>query len=462
MNSTDQNRVRQFLAQAAVISMICLSITAPALVFSPALPYFTAEQLAIPIVILGYLWLLLVGIARPIRVNGMFLVGLLYFICNIISIAYGATVVGHPLDYRDFYELPKVWLPVAFFTIAYEAELAESSLRRLLTWLSFAAVLVCIYGWCQFFGMGFTYKLNSYYSGGEHIDLALEYARRVYATMGNANVLAELLTWCFVLFVAGAVFGAANRVVLGFAAFASLVTLVMTGSRYGIATVGLGLLWIIASRPLVGRRAVPNIALAVVLAGIAAVTYAWVATSNTRTLQRYQTLSAPLQIDSLRERVDTLWPPAWAEFSRSPVFGHGPGKSFLWATGGVPTYLDSEFLKVLGEQGILGLASFLGYYLYPLFLIRRGQTAIRNAHTAALVRSLPANRAVLHASFIMGGLALAMNIGMATFYMPFLQGFLWMWLGIGARCAMTLRESLAPSNKRTEAYFVSEGEAATL
>jgi hypothetical protein len=62
----------------------------------------------------------------------------------------------------------------------------------------------------------------------------------------------------------------------------------------------------------------------------------------------------------------------------------------------------------------------------------------------------------------MGGLALVMNIGMATFYMPFLQGFLWMWLGIGARCAMTIRESLALSNKRTEAYFVSEEEAATL
>jgi len=429
------------MAQAGVIVMICVSITAPAIVISPSIPYFKAEQLLIPVVLAVYVWLLLAGVARGIRLNGLFLVALIYCICISISIAYGAIILGHPVDVRDYYDLPKVWLHVAFFTIAYEAELSESGLRRLLAWFSVAALLVCFYAWAQFFNLGFTYKLNPYYSSGGQIDLALQYARRVYGTVGNANALGALMTWCVVIFMLAIVMRIGNRVHYSLVAFACLVTLIMTGSRYGIVTLTIGLLLIFAPTSLASRRNLPKLALAILLIPMVVWTYLAVAGSNARTIQRYQTLSNPLQVDSLRERLDQLFPIAWADFSKSPIVGHGPGKSFLWGGAGRGTYIDSEYLAVLRELGILGFLAYLAYYLYPLYLIRKGLRAAR-----CLDPRLPANRMVLQATFIMGVLALIMNLGMGTFGTPFLNGFLWLWLGVGARAAMTARNLLSLSN----------------
>src|ERR1700676_3589476 len=105
MNLTGQDRLRQISAQVCVIAMVCLSITAPAIVISSALPYFKIEQLLIPVAFAGYLLLLLAGISRTSRLNGMFLIGLLYFICNIVSLAYGGYLLGRPVIVRDFYDL---------------------------------------------------------------------------------------------------------------------------------------------------------------------------------------------------------------------------------------------------------------------------------------------------------------------------------------------------------------------
>src|SRR4029077_12823973 len=103
-------------------------------------------------------------------------------------------------------------------------------------------------------------------------------------------------------------------------------------------------------------------------------------------------------------------------------------------------FSDSEYLGVLREKGLLGFFVFLGYYLYPLFLLGKGERyALRQDSELAV--NMPATLVVLHATMLMGVLALVMNLGMATFYSPFLQGFLWLWLGLGARCAMTIRAS---------------------
>src|SRR5262249_44438024 len=93
-----------------------------------------------------------------------------------------------------------------------------------------------------------------------------------------------------------------------------------------------------------------------------------------------------------------------------------------------------------------GFLVYLGYYAYPLYLIRKGQRAAAGLDDQQL-KQLAGNVVVVHASFIMGVLALLMNLGMETFYTPFLQGFLWLWLGLGARSAVVIRSPLraAPS-----------------
>jgi O-antigen ligase len=258
--------------------------------------------------------------------------------------------------------------------------------------------------------------------------------------MGNANVLGQLMTWCTLLFVVAGLFRVGSRSRNLLVAFACLVTLVMTGSRYGLLNLSIGLLLLIALVFFAGRKHFVQLAILLLLVPLVAWTYQNVSTTNHRTLERYQTLRNPLQIDSLRERLDDLWKQDWKDFSESPVLGHGPAKSFY--TSG---YSDSEYLGVLREKGLLGLCVFLGYYFYPLTILASGERlALRR--DSEIAAKMPANFAVLHATLIMGVLALAMNVGMATFYSPFLQGFLWLWLGLGARAAVTIK-TIRPQRK---------------
>lgn len=433
MITADRIIVRHLSSQVCVIGMVCVSVLGPAIVFSASLPYVKTEQLLIPVVVVLYAWLLLAGIARPIRWTGMFLIGLLYCVSNAFSMWYGAEVLGHPVILRDLYDLPKVWLPVAFFTIAYESELTESGLRRLLGCFSAAILLVCLYAWGQFFSVGFTYRLNPYYSPGGHIDATLEYARRVYATAGNANVLGELLTWCIPLFILAALFRVSSVFRNISIALACIVALVMTGSRFGLVNLVLGFLLVLALLATAARRRFLQLSLLLLFVPLIIWVYQDVAASNIRTLQRYETLKEPLRIDSLRQRVDDLWLEAWGDFKRSPVVGHGPGRAFLfWGD----RFIDCEYLNVLRERGAIGFLIFIAYYLYPLYLLRKGQRSIQLLGPAA--ETWPAHVVTIHAAFIMGTLALVMNLGMSTFYMPYLQSFLWLWLGIGAGAAARL------------------------
>jgi len=51
-------------------------------------------------------------------------------------------------------------------------------------------------------------------------------------------------------------------------------------------------------------------------------------------------------------------------FLKSPFLGHGPAKSIF-----SEVITDSEYLDVLKEFGSVGFFAYLGYYLYPIFVI---------------------------------------------------------------------------------------------
>src|SRR5437879_674359 len=104
------------LAQISLIAMVCLSITAPVISVSGLLPWFKIEQLILPAFVFVYMWLVLAGLAQPIKPNVMFLIGAAYSICITVSILYGWAFLGHTVIVRDFYEIPKAIFPVVFFT----------------------------------------------------------------------------------------------------------------------------------------------------------------------------------------------------------------------------------------------------------------------------------------------------------------------------------------------------------
>lgn len=427
----------RIMAQVAIFGLLCVSVTAPAITITESLPWVKAEQLLLPLVVLLYGWLLLSGSARLIRLNGMFVIGALYCFSILLSIWYGAEILHHEVLFRDYYELPKVWLPVIFFTIAYESNLSESSLRRLLNYFALTVSLICLYGWAQFARLGFTYKLNALYSGGTHIDMGLLNHGRVYSTMGNANVLGQLMTWSIAVYTMAFLFGVGSRIRNIVVTFACLVTLAMTGSRYGLLTTAVGLALILVMPSSFGRRRFARLALLIVL--LPAFVWAFEATvkTNQGNVQRIASLRHPLEVDSLRARLDDLWLDAADDFLRSPFLGYGPAKIFY--TG---VFTDSEYLDVLKQFGIIGFLPYLAYYLFPILLLWGGLRASQRAGPA-WEDGFPATFLTLRFAFILAVTALLMNIGESTFYNQLLQAFLWLWLGLGANGAQRIAAASA-------------------
>ena len=427
--------LRQVLAQVAVISVICTSILVPGVIRSQDFPLIKAEIAILPLVFLLYAWFLLAGIVRKVRWNGMFLIGALYSICFALSTWYGSAMLGQTVILRDFYELPKLWLPVAFFTLAYEAELSEAALQRLLSVFAVALGLICFYAWAQWVGLRFASWLDNIYSAGEHVEVSLLYARRVFSTMGNPNVLGQLMTWSVAAFVLAILLRAGNQTRNILVTLACLITLAMTGSRYGLVDTGLALILVVAMPVTPTRHRLPQFVLPFLLLALFASAVLMVANTNQRTLERFQTLRNPLAMDSFRQRVDNLWRDAVDDFSKSPFLGYGPAKTIFT---GIIT--DSEYLDVLKRFGIFGFIFYLGYYFVPLVLIWGGMRAAQRAGPG-LEKRTPATFLAMHLSFVLIITALVMNIGMSTFYSELVRDFLFIWIGLGARAAKSIGDA---------------------
>src|SRR5215470_9610617 len=103
----------------------------------------------------------------------------------------------------------------------------------------------------------------------------------------------------------------------------------MTGSRFGLLNLAIGFVLLLLLLGSSARRRFARFSLLLLVVPVIVGVYQAVASSNLRTLERYQTLQEPLRVDSFRQRVDDLWLEAWGDFKRSPLVGHGPGKGFF-------------------------------------------------------------------------------------------------------------------------------------
>jgi len=91
-------------------------------------------------------------------------------------------------------------------------------------------------------------------------------------------------------------------------------------------------------------------------------------------------------------------------------------------------------MDVLKQFGAIGFLCYITYFIFPLYLLWKGLKA--SAHVGPLLEErIPTTFLVLRLAFVMGFTAMLMNIGESTFYNQLLQAFLWLWLGLGARCA---------------------------
>jgi O-antigen ligase len=425
---------RQYLGAAAIILVLCFALLAPGMNLGNDTLTIKAEVLLLPVLIAGYIWLLMAGRVQLIGFNGMFLVGALFCFCIALSLFYGFAVLGHPVILRDLYEIPKACLPVLFFTLGYEANLSENSLRRLFNYLAGGLFLVCIFAWAQFLRVPFTGHLNVLYSAGEHAEKTLRAINRVYSTMGNPNVLGQLMDWGIAAFLLALLFAEGNRVRNLLLLSSCFVTLAMTASRYGLLGALLDLILVLglllsASK---NRNRVFHVVLLALSLPLFFLVFRMVETSTFGVSQRFEELRHPLQADSLRMRLDIVWHDAWTYVVASPWLGHGPAKQVF-----SDVVTDSEYLDILKQFGIIGFLSYLGYFLFPLGLTLRGLRAARSSDQA-LESGFAATLLTLRLAFIICVSALFMNIGESTLRNAPLQGFVWLWLGLGASAAQTI------------------------
>lgn len=167
--------------------------------------------------------------------------------------------------------------------------------------------------------------------------------------------------------------------------------------------------------------------------------FAWVERNSYWAAFRFQELQNPLQVSSLRGRLDYLWVEAFDYVKSSPWVGHGPAKRLFFEV-----YTDSEYLDILKFYGAIGFLAYLAYYFWPLRQLSKAFRALRAANSD-LQNRLTANLLALRAGLVMFCMALFMNIGEFTFYNAFLLAFLWIWGGLAVRAAHFLTEIDAQS-----------------
>jgi O-antigen ligase len=276
--------------------------------------------------------------------------------------------------------------------------------------------------------------LQPFYSGGAHDEGSLEHYRRVYSTLSNPNTLGILMTWVIAAFTMAALFRVGRRFWILIALLASLITLAMTGSRYGlIDTVFALVLILFLPAPTDNSRRKRRRTLLISVPLVLSVIFV-VAATNRATIERFEMLQSPLGEKSLRTRLDSLWLDAAGQFLQSPVFGHGPARVIF-----TNIYTDNEYLQILKQFGVVGLLPYLCLYLVPLAMLWKG---IKNVSRAGpqLEQEWRATYWGLCFGFLVIVTALFMNIGMGTYYDTSLVAFTWMWMGIGASCAKRISQ----------------------
>jgi O-antigen ligase len=428
-----RTRIAKFLGEAGLILILCVAVLAPALTLNPNWPQVRTETLMLVVYGLVYAEVLFIGLAKPLRFHAFYVIGLLFSVSVGFSLMYGTIILHHPLSYRDYFEIPKCWLPVFFFTIAYEAELTEQGLNRALNFFALAITLVCLFGWAQFLHLGIAARLTPYYTDmGHNYSVLLRYGR-IFSTVGNPNALGQLMSWCLSIYALAFLFGVGSRVRNLSVSLLCVITIALTSSRYGLLACGAGLLIALAFGMSARRRGLKLVGLSLLVAILVPV-FGEAQRSSYWASHRFEQLKNPLRVDSLRGRLDYLWIEAGEYFLSSPWVGHGPAKKVF-----DEVFTDSEYLDILKYYGIFGFLCYLGYYFWPLLEMRKGLRRLRFL-SHELEERLRANLLVIRAGFAIFCLALFMNVGEFTFYNISLLAFLWLWAGLAVRAARFVAE----------------------
>jgi hypothetical protein len=434
-SSAPRTWLSHHLGEIGVILLLCGSVLVPQWEISPSEPRIRRELFILLGIFAVYGWMLLVGKARGTRFRSYYVIGVVFSISVALSMAYGVQILHHDLSIRDFSEIPKSWLPMLFFSVGYGAQLSESGLRRLLNYLAFATILICLLGCAQFLDWKIALLLMPYYGDGGHNDYTLMVYHRIYSTLTNPNVLAQFLSWTLIVYVLALVFGVGSRLRNVAVAAFCLINIVLASSRYGILSAIFGFLYVVALALKTKHGLTKMLALVLLFVAFSGIFLMASQNGSYVISQRFDELRNPSQVASLRGRLDFLWVDAVQYFLSSPIVGHGPAKTIF-----AEVFTDSEFLDILKWYGLVGFVVYILYYCWPLLQIRRGLKR-SVLLPPVLEQELRATLLVTRFGLVMLWMALFMNIGMFTCFNWYLMGYMWVWAGISVRAAEVVTEA---------------------
>lgn len=433
--------------RSTLVSALAVALTLAAIVFGPPLtiipgaPAIYVGQIVAPVVCC---WRAMVLLHRHrLRFSGMYLWGVFMAGSISLSIVYAPYATGQTAQLRDYFEIPKLVLLLMAFAVGYQAQLNSRSLRLVFTALSRVSLAVAVFGIIQYLAPGRVDNLIRLYSFADHNYTALYTEGRVFGTFGNANVFGEYLSCALVLHLLAFLGRIGRRTETVVALLTIAVATALTGSRYAILCVILGCAlafytaskrqseWRISAKKL---RAVLGLSFLFCTLGVAI----WsVQRTDQHTVRRFQEfISDPMQVGSLRTRLDDTWQEGFAQFSASPLIGNGPAKSLFSGT-----YIDSEFLDMLRAYGLIGFVIYLSVFIGPAWALRRTMLRLKKAAPRDQ-QALAAPVIWIRFGFAVSIMAMVMAIGMSTFYEAQFGTFVWLVIGLALGCAESAETSL--------------------
>lgn len=220
-----------------------------------------------------------------------------------------------------------------------------------------------------------------------------DYGTRASGFFGYPNHLATFLLLVFMLGLAVTIWSrwpVWAKVLAGYASLMCLLGLLVTGSRGGYISAAVGLLvFALLSLVLIGKLASGRIIALILVGALGLAGLGWGVLHLKKRSFLIETRTADtLTMDFTRMR---LWQAAWKQFQLQPVIGTGSGTYLYYgrqfrhpAIQKDPVYTHNEYIQLLAEYGILGLAAAV------MFL----ETHLRRAWNSLLSRASESSTAL--------------------------------------------------------------------
>ncbi len=303
---------------------------------------------------------------------------ILFGLCILVSMTYGALMKGQPVIWQDFWELAKVLLYLLTLTLVASVRIDSARMKRYYSLALVVLLFSALFGFAQYIDfLSITTVVSPYYAPTQMEGLLV--LGRVTGTTPNPNEFGALMVLAASLALSGGLFLQKRR--LRLLSWGTLpifgLALVFTLSRSSLVALllaALVVLFLFLRRKDVKHRVRRVIALLLLgyVVGLAVLPLV-----PGKALFRFSQLATFTETTSWQMRVEN-WKINFAIWEESPLLGWGPGKATMG------TIVDNEWLLVLRRYGAVGVAVFLSLF-GSLFL---GLSRIRRFNSDAAVVAL--------------------------------------------------------------------------